>query len=53
MNTEELAVENPPNVEEIIEDPVEEEDQSIEKEPPKSKPRRPRTQKQQEAFKKA
>ena len=46
MNTEEIAAENSPNVEEIVEDTVED-DGPIEKVAPV---RKPRTKKQKEAF---
>ena len=49
MNTEEIAAENSPNVEEIVEDTVED-DGPIEKAAPV---RKPRTKKQKEAFAKA
>ena len=49
MNTEEIAAENSPNVEEIVEDIVED-DGPIEKAAPV---RKPRTKKQKEAFAKA
>ena len=52
MNTEDFPVENPP-IEETIQDVEDEDTGSIEKELPKKKEKKPRTEAQQKAFVKA